>query len=343
MTPEQMQEAFTQAGRWLHDSRLPAVISHVRPDGDAIGCLVAVRQLCRALNRPCAAISLGPIAQRYQFLLGGKPLALWTEPATQERVAQADLLIVVDTSTADQLGAAADEVRRRDRRAVVIDHHASSEPLADVQIVDPSAAAACVLIAEWFDVIGWSPDAQTRQALFTGMATDSGWFRFGNTDARLLRRAAELIGRGVEPDRIFAQLYNQDSPGRVRLLGAMLETLQLHAGGRLAAACITREMFQRTATRPADTEELVQELYRLGGIQAAALLVELPDGLIKVSLRSRRALDVAALAARWGGGGHRSAAGARVPGELSAVQTQVIDAVTRRLSEQSGDSETAES
>lgn len=333
MTLEMIRQAFLQAGQWLRASRHPAVLTHTRPDGDAIGCLLAVRQLCRALHKRCLAVSLDPLAPRYEFLVRSDPLAFWPEPSTARGVAEADLLIVVDTSSVDQLGPAAGQVLRRDRRTMVIDHHVSSDPIGELRIVDPSAAAACLLIAEWFDVLAWSPDPRAKEALFVGMATDSGWFRFGNTDARLMRRAAELIGPQVEPSRIFAQLYNQDSPARVRLLGAMLDTLELHADRRLAIACITREMLGRSRAGLGDTEELVQELYRLGGVMAAALCVELADGLTKVSLRSRCPLDVAAIASRWGGGGHRPAAGARVPGPLDEVKREVIEAMTRGLAQ----------
>jgi phosphoesterase RecJ-like protein len=163
------------------------------------------------------------------------------------------------------------------------------------------------------------------------MATDSGWFRFGNTDARLLRRAARLTEAGVRADRLYARLYDQDSPAKLRLLGAMLGTLELHAGGRIAIACISQEMFGQCDASPSDTEDLIQELYRLGGVIVAALLVELPNQLVKVSLRSRCALDVNAVAKGWGGGGHRPAAGARRRGSLPDVRREVIERLSQEL------------
>ncbi len=238
-----------------------------------------------------------------------------------------DAVVVVDTCAWSQLEPIA-EFLKRAPRTLVIDHHPTRDPVAtrpgDLRLFDESAGAVCLIIAELVKSAGLAFDPALATALLVGIATDTGWFRFSSTDGRVLRMAAELVDAGAPPAPIYRAIYEQDAPGKLRLLGRMLQNLELLAGGRLAVLKLRRADFDAVGADGTMTEDLVNEAGRLEGIEAILLFTEEPDGSIRVNLRSKQALDVAALASRFGGGGHARAAGARPAGSWD----QVVDSVT---------------
>jgi phosphoesterase RecJ-like protein len=307
-------------------------LSHTRPDGDAIGSVLGLRSLLRGVGVDVTGVMLDPPTSRYEWLLVGDPLAIWTTDAAAIRDRSYDAVILVDTCAARQLEPVMPFVKQLSAPRVVFDHHATRDVPAGVLLIDETAAATCELICEWADAVGLTPSAEAATALFAGLATDTGWFRFPSVDARALRTAERLVALGADPHRIYERLYSQDAPGRLRLLGAMLATLELRAGGRLAVVELTQESFRRNGATPADTEDLINEPQRIAGVMAAVLFVEQDDGRVRVSFRSKRDLDVAALAAEFGGGGHARAAGARVVGSLPEVRERVLQRVESCLS-----------
>jgi phosphoesterase RecJ-like protein len=164
----------------------------------------------------------------------------------------------------------------------------------------------------------------TATALFVGIATDTGWFRFSNADARTLRVAADLIEAGVDASGLYNTIYQQDSLPKVHLVARALAGLKLEADGQLAVMCLRQADFKATGADSTMTENLVNEATRLGSTEATLLFTEEPDGVIRVNFRSKRRLDVSELARRFGGGGHVRAAGARLRGEWDSVVPPVI-------------------
>ena len=179
---------------------------------------------------------------------------------------------------------------------------------------------------------GWPIDRQVAGALFTGLATDTGWFRFANADRAVYLTAAKLIKAGASPVELYERLYLSDSAARARLIGAVLSSFELLADGRLAVMRITQEMLNRCGATREMTEEIINEPQRIGSVIVCLLIVEpAGDGPVRVSFRSKRGLDVAAIAARFGGGGHERAAGARIPGTMAAVAAQVIPVLVQAV------------
>jgi phosphoesterase RecJ-like protein len=249
--------------------------------------------------------------------------------------ADCDAVIVVDTSAWSQL----EPIRAyldAAPRTLVIDHHATGDALGtrpgDLRLHDESASATCLILAEWAQAVGIRASPALARALFVGIATDCGWFRFSNTDARTLRAAAGLMDHGVAASELHAQIYQQDAPEKLRLIGRMLGSLELHAGGKLAVMSLRRADFEATGATAAMTEDLVNEAGRLGCTEATLLLIEQPDGIIRANLRSKTALDVAALAARFGGGGHSRAAGTRLKGAWDDVVPPLVSATIEAVS-----------
>lgn len=305
------------------------VLTHSRPDGDGLGSTVALVRAARAAGKAAEIFVPDDIPPRYEFLFDGDapaPLRSFEQAADR-----ADLIVIVDTCVFEQLDDLEAPIRRRREKTVVIDHHLTSQDIAAVQWIDPSASATGVMVGELLAELGWPIDRETAEALVTAVVSDTGWFRFPNTDARALRAVAGWLDAGARADRIYARLYQSDRPERLDILRRMLASLELHCDGQLAVMTLRRRDFRETGARQDETENLINESLRLATVEAAVLLVENTD-CVRVSLRSRERVDVATIAKRFGGGGHARAAGCRRADDLDALKRDLIDACAEALS-----------
>jgi phosphoesterase RecJ-like protein len=203
-------------------------------------------------------------------------------------------------------------------------------------LVDSSAAATGLIVLDLMKHAGWAVTERVAEALFVAIATDTGWFQFSNTDSRVYAACAELTDAGAKPTQVYERLYQNFSQGRFRLMLAMLATLELHFDGRFAVQHILLRDFERTGTTYADTENLVNECHRIGTVKASALFVELKDGRVRCSLRSRGAINVSEIAEKFDGGGHKSAAGAYLPGPLENAKQFILDEIAGEFRETAG-------
>lgn len=310
---------------WLDDCRRPLLLSHQRPDGDALGALAGMALSLRQRGLEPLIALYEPYPSRYKFLQSGLTWHEW-EQAHEMLTARCDAVVVLDTCAYAQLEPVADYLQQAPR-TLVLDHHTTRDQLGtraeDHRLIDESASAVCLLVAEWARTAGVSFDEPLAQALFTGITTDCGWFRFSNTDTRTLRVAADLRAAGALPNRIFAALYEQDSLARLRLIGRMLGSLELHADGKLAVMYIRPADLSAVGADHNMTADLINEAGRLQGLEATLLFTEHQD-VIRINFRSKLTLDVAALAATFGGGGHARAAGARIQGAWDEIIPKVI-------------------
>lgn len=307
----------------LIDSHERFVISsHVRPDADAIGSEVGLASFLRQRGKQVRIVNPSLTPNHLKFLDPVGEIQKIGEGVSIEAACDTDVHIIVDTSAWAQLLEIGDVLRKTQAVKVIIDHHLSSDDLGAIEFKDVSAAAAGILIVELIEVAGGEFLPEQAKALYAAIATDTGWFRFPNTDARTMATATRLIERGVEPHLVYRELYERSSLARLKLHAVILNRVTLACDGRLAYTSATRQDFIDTGAHPADTEDLVNICLTIEGVQAAFILVEQPDGKAKGSLRSRSELSVAAIAEQFGGGGHRQAAGTMLPGPLpEAMQT----------------------
>jgi len=326
-------ERFVRVAELVTTWRRPLLLTHARPDGDALGCLVALRCLLRRGAGEPRAVLFEPPPNRYRWLLEGDPMDV-LGGLDDPILGQADGIVVLDTCSYAQLEPVASWLRSADRPIVALDHHVTRDLEAGHYLIDEGASAACLILHDWARAAGWELDAQARLALYVGIATDTGWFRFANTDARTLDVIADLVRGGVDPAAVFEQVYQQESAGRVRLLAAALATLEFHNAGRLAIMTVTREMLARTGAESQDSEDLINYPLQIATVDASVLLAEHDGEVVRLSFRSkpptqtRPDLDVAAVAAGFGGGGHRRAAGARVCGAVAEIKQRIVVAMT---------------
>jgi len=323
---------FQKAVELINKSSDVLLTTHTRSDGDACGCMAAIREVLTSLGKNVRILLLSELPTWYEFLFEQKP-----EIFSEKTKINSDLIVIVDTNTYNQLPKFDKYLKQSDKSVLVIDHHVTPESSVedriegDVSLVDSSAAATALIVFDLLKYADWPITKKTAEALFVGVATDTGWFQFDNTDSRAVRVCPELIEAGVNPSRMYRDLYQNFSPQRFKLMVAMLNTLELHLDGRFAVQHLTQADFKQAGAKHSDTENLIDECRRISSVEAAALFVELADGQIKVSLRSRGAIDVRKIAERFGGGGHKMAAGAHLPGPIENAKKLIFDAVAEQF------------
>jgi len=352
---------FQKAVELIGKSNKVLITTHTRPDGDGCGCIAAISEMLTTLGKNPKILLLSELPAWYEFLFEQKPPlgdTLRWEIFSKKTKIDSDLIVIVDTSSYNQLPELVPLLSSLVPRpsSLVIDHHVTSDNLGDVRLIDNSASATALIVFDLFKYAGWPITKKIAEALFVAVSTDTGWFQFDNTDSRTLKVCAELIDAGVNPSKMYRQLYQNTSPQQFRLMVAMLNTLELHLEGRFAMQHLSQEDFKKAGAKYSDTENLIDECRRIKGVQAAALFVEQADGQVKVSLRSfatnsiksvksvesvanlpplgdtLRCIDVCKVAAKFGGGGHKSAAGAHLPGPLENAKKLVANAMAEQFS-----------
>ncbi len=301
------------------------ITTHVRADGDAIGSALGLRRVLRSLGKEADVYFHEPVLPRYRFLPDADAAREWIVDQAVNILAGADLLVVVDTCAVAQLDDMAAVIIGASLARLAIDHHVTRDAIVDEILLDTSAGACALIIAQLCEKAGWSPDAAAATLLYAGLATDTGWFSFSNTDAAVLRTASQLVDAGANPNALYERLYRSDAEPRVRLVGKVLSAFELLANGRLAVIRVTREMMTACGATGKMTEEIINEPQRIGSVEACVLLVEpFEEGPIRVSFRSKHTVDVAAIAKTFGGGGHMRAAGAKLSGTIEEACRRVV-------------------
>ena len=331
-------EDFVKAAGLLASWRRPLLISHTNPDGDALGSLIAMRSLLSRQGMEPLAVLFDAWPDRYAFLRRYGSMSTLGDSLTGSDLDDRDGVLILDTCAYSQLRPIADWLRKATIPKLAVDHHITRDELGAYYLIDESAAANCLVLYEWARVVDWEIDRRTAEALFVGIAMDTGWFRHSNTDRRALAVAAELTARGARPSQLHESLFHHETPGRVRLLGAAIDSMELLANGRLAVMTLTPEVFAKTGAKPLDTEDIVNEPLRIDPVAVSILLVDRGDGVIRSSFRSKPPhsegdpdIDAAAIAQTFGGGGHRRAAGARISGTLPEVRRQIEQCVEQAI------------
>lgn len=329
---------ITAAAKRIIQARRVIVTTHARADGDAIGSALAMDRVLASLNKEATVYFHEPIPPRYDFLPDAATARVWPEGDGARRMidaslSAADLILIVDTCAAAQLECIANSIQCASCAKLAIDHHVTRDPIVDEVLLDTSAGACTQIVARLCEAAEWTIDADTATLLFAGLATDTGWFRHSNANAAVFASAAMLIDAGARPNELYERLYLSEPEPRVRLMGAVMSSFEMLAGGRLALIRVTREMLRQCGANSRMTEEIINETHRAGSVVASAMFVEPEaDGEpVRVSLRSKRDVNVAAIARIFGGGGHERAAGAKLMQPLDESVRLVVDELLRSL------------
>lgn len=307
------------------------VMTHVRPDGDALGSELALAATLRLHGKQTRVVIASNLPPRYKFLdPDGTKIERFSPPGGNFR--NVDAVIIVDTGTWNQIGEFGPFLKTLSVPKMVIDHHRTQDDLGAVQLVDTNAEAAGRLIYEACRSLGGPLTPEIAQALFLALSTDTGWFRHSNTTPATFELARELTLSGANPTVLYDQLYEQVSLGKLRLQGLVLDRLTTTHNNQVAFTRVYLDDFRATGSLPPDTEDMINLVRSVENTEVALMFIEQRDSAVKVSFRSRSRIDVDKIAERFGGGGHRLAAGATVPGAMDEVVRKVLLAVETALS-----------
>jgi bifunctional oligoribonuclease and PAP phosphatase NrnA len=316
------EEAIQRVCDVLRGSERILLTSHRRPDGDGTGSMAGLASLLRARGKTAVIYSVDLIGRRYRWL----PLINTTVHMIpfDERF---DCTVVVDCADITLLGDTLPPPEVRGQ-LITLDHHASGHPFGDIALWDPTAAAVGVLVYRIATREGWPITNEAAIPLYVSLISDTGGFRHANTNAEALSVGAELIRAGVVPSTIAAALEERPSPGKLRLLGAVLSTLELHCAGRVGVLGVTTDMVEGARASWEDIEGMVNWARNVEGVQVGVLLTTAKGGGVRVSMRSRSdKVDVGKVCMGLGGGGHPGAGGCHLAGDLTTTKDRVVRAL----------------
>jgi len=316
------RSTFEEIGRAFREHQRFAILSHVRPDGDALGSQLALALSLKQLGKNVRVWNEDGMLEKYSFL--ARAQLLTKPPSGAEDV---DVAIALDTAMQNRLGTAFQAIRTA-KIWVNIDHHPSNPGYGDLVYVDPVAPATGQILFELIKSERLPFDRAIAENLYVAISTDTGSFQYPNTSARTFEIAAELVRAGVDVGRINQQIYENYPRRRVELLRELLRTMRFEDGGRVASFSLSLKTAAELGVLPEDNEGLIDHLRAIRGVIVAVFFEELTDGKVRVSMRSKsEKADVCAICQKFGGGGHTLAAGARVRGTLAEVEQKILEAI----------------
>lgn len=321
--------SFAEIGEVLRRHQSFVLLSHVRPDGDAIGSLVALGCSLLAAGKTVRMFNEDGVPDSLTFLRGAELIE--RPPAT---AVAAEVVVALDTATRPRLGDGCLQAVANVPLWLNIDHHVSNPGYGDLNLIDPGSPATGEILYDLIVATGLPLPEETRDALYVAVSTDTGSFQYPSTTAKTYDMAADLIRRGLDVGTINSNTYDNHPFRRLELLRTLLNTLEL-SSNKMVAHWTLREATRRELSLCAeDSEGLIDVIRAIRGVQVAVFFEELPDGKSRVSMRSKdRRYDVCRIAAEFGGGGHSLAAGIRMRDDLDTTKARVLAAIQRRIDE----------
>lgn len=314
-----------QIAHQLQTSNRLLLTSHANPDGDAVSSMLALGLALKKIDKDVLWLNESPIPAVYRFLPCVDRI-FQTVNADQ----QFDAAVVLDCADMNRVGCTTALI---DRAAVVvnIDHHASNTFFGHLQYIDSNACATAELVYRLLKTMDISPDADIATAIYTGILTDTGSFRFSNTNSAAFAICTEMTELGVDPYDIAQHVYGPYPLERIKLLNLALDSIEISDNRKLSVMTVTQSMLNQTGTQSEDVDGLIHYARRIQNVKVAALIQELPNGnqppglpgQYHISLRSDGTVDVAAIATSYGGGGHLTAAGFGMKATLSQVKGEI--------------------
>jgi bifunctional oligoribonuclease and PAP phosphatase NrnA len=313
----------TQAVGFIQRYQSFLVLGHKEPDGDCVASQVALAALLRAVGKDPSLHSAGPFDRPE---IGQFASQFTADIPAARRAGAATAVIIVDCSTPDRTGSLGAKVQGIP--TLVIDHHSAGTDFGDARMVDSSAPASTMLILALFEAFGKKPDAATARMLLFGLCTDTGFFRhLGGGSEETYRSVARLVELGTSTADVYMLVYGRRELSSRKLLAEMLQRTESHAGGKLLVTWQTISDRERLQAHQRGEDEVYRLLQTVNGNVVVALIKEEAEGRFSVGLRSSQTVDVGAIAASLGGGGHRQASGFDIEGTLESVKAAVLKAL----------------
>lgn len=310
----------------LRNAKRFVVMSHVRPDGDALGCTIAMALCLQQLGKDVTAWNEEGVLEKFRYLPGHELISV---PPTEPQ--EFDVAVVLDTSVQDRVGRCLPAVKRAGTW-INIDHHVTNPRFGDLVHIDSAAPATGQILFELFRQTGLPLTYAMADNLYVAISTDTGSFQYRGTTARTYEIGAELIRAGVNVSELSQEMYESYPRRRLELLRSLLNTLEFSSDDRAASVALSQTTAAELGVLPEDNEGLIDHIRAIQGVVVAAFLEEVEDGKVRVSLRSKDVrVDVSKVCGQFGGGGHTLAAGARATGTLADVRQRVLAAIAAEL------------
>ena len=326
MGNERFAKEFQDVAALIDRRRRILILGHVDPDGDCIGSMLALGAYLNGRGKEVTCFTPGEMAEIYAEL----PLARLFVREEALTSLESDMVFALDSPTSART---ADLVKRTDGKPVVnIDHHPTNERYGDVNIIDENASAAAILVYRFLaSVAPGSITPEMADYLYIGVLMDTGGFRFKNTNAEALATAARFVELGARAYELAHEFIYVKKFGTLKLLARALDSLEVYGGGRIAVMHISQKMLAYAGGSMSDTEGFVDYAASIDDAELSVFFRELGSDEIRVSLRSRNNHNVAELAERYGGGGHRNAAGLTIHGDLATAKSLIVRSLEEML------------
>jgi len=336
--------------RHLKKSENVLLISHVNPDGDAVGSLLAMGFALEALKKDTTLYNESRIPAVYRFLPGAE--RIFSKSDIRKLGRAYDTAIILDCGDLQRIGDAEldippfvkrqDEFSRSDAdfkfqvsTVINIDHHVTNTRFGDLNLVDPAACATAEIVCDLIKAMSVPIDKSIAACIYTGIFTDTGSFRFSNTNKAAFEICDQMVGLGVDPYNVAKNVYGRYSLGRIKLLNLALDSIEISDNGKLSLMTVTADMLKETGTQPEDTDGLINYARWIEDVKMAVLIEEERNGerknkrlaphKLNVSLRSDGSVDVAVIASHFGGGGHHTAAGFTIEASsITALRNEML-------------------
>ncbi len=322
---------WTQFKDVISKAREVNLTSHIRPDCDALGSELGMAGLLRHLGKKVRIVNGQATPPNLAFIDPGNEIQTINVDIKADELMGADLWIILDTSAVAQLGPMAEIIARFEGTRIIFDHHVGEDDLGALLFKNTTAEATGRLVVEAAEQLGVPLTPEMAVPLFAALATDTGWFRFPSVNSLTWQVAGKLVDAGASPAGIYGSLYEQETLGRLRLRGVVLNRIRVECAGRLAHTYILRNDYEETGAHPTETEDLVNHCLEIKGTEFAVILVEQMCGGFKISLRSRCHVASNDVAGNFGGGGHKAAAGAFIDAPFEIAQLQILNYVRAQL------------
>jgi bifunctional oligoribonuclease and PAP phosphatase NrnA len=308
--------------------------THINPDGDGLGSEAAMAMWLAALGKETRILNDSVMPPAFAFLTRHASFEVYEPEVAERRLAECDAVVVLDTSNRQRIGRLSPVLDRHAIPIAVVDHHVShARGFGQVNVIEAEASATGEIVYDLIREGGGAITPAIAEALYVALMTDTGSFRYSNTDPHAHRMAAELLTHGLDPQRLHAQVHSHASAGRLRFFGEVLSALELRANGRLVVLEASPEQFHRHGLVGADTDGLVDLPRTIAGVEVVALFSEVEAGKVKVSLRSTGRVAIDQVCSRLGGGGHIHAAGVLLRGSRDDARARILPELERLIGE----------
>jgi phosphoesterase RecJ-like protein len=303
---------INQVVQHLEKARNIIIVTHRNPDGDAIGSSFGLAEFLKHLGKKAKVILNDPVPENLQFLTGAEQAEIYDKEKHFEDFLMCDTICILDLNAKKRMDRLQDAVLAASATKILIDHHEEPEYIGNMMMSVPEVISTSNLIFDIIEMMEKSYPKSTAEALYVGIMTDSGSFRFPRTNARTHEVIGKLINAGADPTELYEQVNNQNQFAATQIFGAALSNMTLHLNGKVCIMMITAEMFNKCGANNAMVDNFASETLKIKGVIAGAMISDMDSkDEVRISLRSKGDFSVQEVAKKIGGGGHFHASGAR--------------------------------